>query len=217
LQKEVKNYRDKKEYFRIDPETAIGKTYLTAHRAAANFGFANRTVIMQNIKRTLEGVLGKTVELKVLCDIPHVFVEEEEYQGKKLFVHRNGASRGYGPEKMKDHSLFSQTGEPGILAGSMSTPSYFVAGTDQNHSTFFSINHGAGKSPTAKSGAPRNKEELSAIMEENKIKLYNARSKGVVYQSGKYYKDINTILKSVQDFNIASPIAKMQPVAVLMA
>ena len=54
-------------------------------------------------------------------------------------------------------------------------------------------------------------------MKSKKIRLYNAKSKGVVQQADQYYKDINEVLNSAQEFQIADPIAKLTPVAVLMA
>jgi len=47
--------------------------------------------------------------------------------------------------------------------------------------------------------------------------LYNAKSNGVVKQYSEYYKDINEVMKGIEENNIAKPIAKLSPVAVLMA
>ncbi|MBD3300164.1 MAG: hypothetical protein GF347_02320 [Candidatus Moranbacteria bacterium] len=217
LQKEVKKYRDKKEFFKIDPSSARGKAYQLAHFSGANYGFANRTMIVHNLNNSLKKVFKKRINLKTVYDIPHVFVDREKHFGQNVWVHRNGASRGFGPKRMSGHPQFEKTGEPGFLAGSMSTPSYLVCGLDSNSSTFYSINHGAGRSKKADELAPQTKEELFEKMQKNKVKLYNAKSKGVVQQASGYYKDIDEILKVNQEFKMSAPVAKLTPVAVLMA
>lgn len=217
LQKHVRRYREKKEYFRIDAQTPVGRAYLTAHRASGNYGFANRSMIAANIKKTIKETLGEDAALRTICDIPHIFVNQENHYGKDVWVHRNGASRGFGPSRLKGHRVFGVTGEPGILAGSMNTPSYLVCGTDKNESTFFSINHGAGKTKHVSEAAPHTKTELMKNMKESRVPLFNARSQGVIKQASQYYKDIDQILGAVKENSIADPVAKLTPVAVLMA
>ncbi|MBD3245278.1 MAG: hypothetical protein GF335_04790 [Candidatus Moranbacteria bacterium] len=217
LQKEVKKYREKIEFFKIDPDSKRGKAYLLSHWASANFGFANRSMIMYNIKKTIKKVFQKQVDFNLICDIPHVFVDREKHFGRQVWVHRNGATRAFGPSRMKQHPVFSQTGELGILAGSMSTPSYLMASLDQNDSTFYSINHGAGRKKKISEAAVKTKEELMKKMKKNKVKLYNAKSKGVIQQASGYYKNIDEIVKINKDFNISTPVVKLSPKSVLMA
>jgi tRNA-splicing ligase RtcB (3'-phosphate/5'-hydroxy nucleic acid ligase) len=217
LQQEVKEYREKKEFFEIDPLSKRGQAFLIANRASANYGFANRIMLTKNIEEAIQKTFREKINLELVYDIPHVLLAKEKHFGEDVWVHRNGASRGFGPSRMKDHPLFSKTGELGVLAGSMSTPSYLVGGTDENRDTFYSINHGAGKSKQSEENAPQSKKELFKNMKDKEIKLYNAKSKGVVQQASHYYKNINEILETAQNSQIADPIAKLTPVAVLMA
>ncbi|MBD3238529.1 MAG: hypothetical protein GF332_02730 [Candidatus Moranbacteria bacterium] len=217
LQQKVKVYREKTQFFKINPKTKVGQAYLISHRASANYGFANRTMIMHNLSQTIAQVFNQKHKLKVVCDIPHVFVDQEEHYNRQVWLHRNGATPGFGPTRMSHHPIFSQTGQPGILAGSMNTPSYLVCGLNQNHSTFYSINHGAGRAKSVSQAAPKTKRELLNSMRSSQVKLYNAKSKGVIKQASQYYKDIDEILKVNRDFQISKPVAKLQPIAVLMA
>ncbi|MBU2025792.1 RtcB family protein [Patescibacteria group bacterium] len=59
LRNQVKKYREKTEFFKIDPQSKTGRAYWTAHRAGANYGFANRTMITQNVKGALKKYLIK--------------------------------------------------------------------------------------------------------------------------------------------------------------
>jgi len=215
IQKESLSYRDKKEFFSIDPESKIGKAYWLAHQASANFGFANRAVLAAKVRKVVEEELKKKLDWHLIYDMGHIGVRREEHFGKKLWIHRNGVSRAFGADRM-DHEIFSQTGEPCFFAGSMTTPSYLAAADNENESTFFSASHGAGKKKNLPSKS-MSKEELFTQTENRNVKLYNAKSKGVVKQSSDYYKDINRVMEGVEKNKIAQPVARLTPIAVLMA
>jgi tRNA-splicing ligase RtcB len=215
LRKASLSYRYKNEFFSLDPASNMGKAYSIAHRASGNFGYANRALLAAKVRKVVEKKIKYPLKWNLLYDMPHIGVRKEKHFGKEAYVHRNGVSRAFGPSRMKNHPIYSKTGEICYFAGSMTTPSYLAAATDQNESTFFSASHGAGKKKTA----PRDfgKEELFKKVKQDGIRLYNAKSKGVVKQYSEYYKDINEVMKGVAENNIAKPIAKLTPVAVLMA
>lgn len=215
LRSDSLSYRKKREFFSIDPESKVGQAYLTAHRASGNFGYANRAVLSAKIRNVVEEEISQKIKWNLIYDMPHIGVRQEEHFGKKMWIHRNGVSRAFGPEKMKNHKLFSQIGEPCFFAGSMTTPSYLAVATDQNESTFFSASHGAGK----KKSEPEafDKKTLFEKINQKGVKLYNAQSKGVVKQYSDYYKDINEVIEAVKANKIAIPVAQLEPVAVLMA
>ncbi len=116
-----------------------------ALRAVSNYGFANRTLLTCEIHKALEKIFARTVSTELLYDAPHVYFEEESHFGKKVIVHRNGANRAFGPSKMTHHAVFSQTGEPVLIAPFANKIAYVGVGTDQNEETFFSANHEIGK------------------------------------------------------------------------
>jgi tRNA-splicing ligase RtcB (3'-phosphate/5'-hydroxy nucleic acid ligase) len=215
LSKKIESFKNKEEFFAYDENTVEGKMFITAHRAAANNGFANRTILTHNLDQTIEKVLGKNPELDLLYDMPHVYVDRENHFGEDVWVHRNGAVRAYGPSRMS-HPIFSETGEPVFIPSSMSTPAYIGVGTDENESTFFSASHGTGRRKNPLENKARSKEELLRNMELHKVKLFNAKSKGVVYQDSGYYKDVEEVIDGMMENKIINVVAKMEPVAVLM-
>ena len=87
-----------------------GWLYMQARNACSNFAHANRATITHNFINTAEKVLGRPVEADLLYDMPHILVSQEEHYGKDVWVHRNGTSRAYGPERMQDHPVFKDTG-----------------------------------------------------------------------------------------------------------
>lgn len=216
IAKKVERYKNVPEFLGYDDGSLEGKMFMTAHKAAANFGFANRSVITHNLDQALEKVFGKQIELDLLYDTTHISVEKENHYGKDVWVHRNGSVRANGPERMKDHGLFSQTGEPVFIPSSMSTPAYIAVGSDRNESTFFSAPHGTGRRKESQKDAAKDKAQLFEKMKNKNVRLYNAKSDGVVLQDSSYYKDIEEVVQGMTDNKIVKVVAKMEPVAVLM-
>jgi tRNA-splicing ligase RtcB len=215
LFKKIEEYKNKPGFFAYDADTPEGKMFLISHNAAANQGFANRAILTHNLDQAIEKTLGKNPELDLLYDMPHVFINQEKHFGRTVWVHRNGAIRANGPERM-DHPVFSETGEPVFIPSSMSTPSYLGVGTDQNESTFFSASHGTGRRKNPEESKATSKEELLKRMELRGVKLFNAQSSGVVMQDSGYYKDVEEVISGMVDNKIVNIVAKMEPVAVLM-
>lgn len=191
--------------------------YMAARNACSNFAHCNRAVITHNIARTIQEVLGRDPQMELLYDMPHILVSREEHFGKPVWVHRNGTSRAYGPTRMFDHPVYRHTGEPAFIPTSMSTEGYLCVGTDQNDSTFFSCNHGAGKSKEKTDTIiPQNVIELRKKLEGKGVRLYNARSSKVIEQDASHYKRSDDVIASVKANGIVKPVARLQPVAVIM-
>lgn len=216
LYQKIKKYENMKDFFGYDEKGLEGRMMIRAHRAAANFGFANRLTITDQIDQALEKVFGHQVELDLLYDTTHISIEKENHFGKDVWVHRNGSVRANGPSRMKDHPIFGVTGEPIFIPSSMTTPAYIGVGTDENESTFFSAPHGTGRRKISKADIPKDKEELFKKVEATNVKLYNAASKGVILQDSAYYKDVEEVISGMVDNKMIKLAAKMEPVAVLM-
>jgi tRNA-splicing ligase RtcB len=216
LSKRIAGEKNNPDFFAYEDDSLEGKMFITAHRAAANYGFANRTVITHQLDKTIENTLGKNPELDLLYDTPHIFIDRENHFGRDLWIHRNGSVRANGPQRMAGHSLFSQTGEPFSIPSSMSTPAYLGVGTDQNESSFFSAGHGTGRRRIIREDAAKNKSELFQKMERRHVRLFNAKSRDVVMQDNSYYKDVEEAIVGMENNKIINVVAKMEPVAVLM-
>lgn len=201
----------------FDGDGPDGKMYMAARNACSNFAHANRAVIAHNVSKTVKRILGKDPELELIYDMPHILVSQEEHYGKNIWVHRNGTSRAYGPTRMASHPLFSQTGEPAFIPSSMSTEAYLCVGMDGNESSFYSCNHGAGKAAKkTESIVPESQEELHKKLKSKGVTLYNGRSSKVIEQDSSHYKNAEEIMKGVRANGIVKPVAKMQPVSIIM-
>jgi tRNA-splicing ligase RtcB len=201
----------------FDGEGEDGRLYMAARNACSNFAHANRAVIAHHVATTAKEVLGRDIGMELLYDMPHILVSQEEHFGKNIWVHRNGTSRAYGPSRMSHHPIFRETGEPAFIPTSMSTEAYLCVGTDDNESSFYSCNHGAGKSAKKTEDiVPENKAELDKKLESKGVRLYNGRSSKVIEQDSSHYKRADDVIASVTENHIVKPVAKMQPIAVIM-
>lgn len=201
----------------FDGDGEDGKLYMDARNACSNFAHANRAVITHNVAETAKRVLGRDIEMDLLYDMPHILVSKEEHYGKNIWVHRNGTSRAYGPSRMESHPLFGKTGEPAFIPTSMSTEAYLCVGQDDNDSSFYSCNHGAGKSAQKTDNVvPENKEELEKKLATKGVKLYNGRSSKVIEQDSSHYKRAEDVIASVTENHIVKPVVKLQPISVIM-
>lgn len=193
-----------------------GKLYMDARAAASNFGTANRAVITHNISETIKKVLGRDPEMDLIYDMPHISISKEEHFGRDVFVHRSNTSRAFGPNKMQNHSIYKETGEPVFIPSSMGTDAYICVGTDENQDSFFSAPHGTGKGTNDNEKTIANKDDLFAKMKEKNIHLYNAQSSIVINQDSSRYKNIGKVIEGIEANKIAHVVAKMKPVAVIM-
>ncbi len=194
-----------------------GELYMKVRKACSNFAHANRATITHNFIQTAEKIIGRPIEADLLYDMPHILVSEEEHYGKKMWVHRNGTSRAYGKARMADHPLFKDTGEPAFIPTSMSTEAYLCVGQDGNVTSFYSCNHGAGKSAKkTEDVVPESKAALHEKLKTKGVKLYNGRSSKVIEQDSSHYKRAEDVIESVIENEVVKPIVKLQPISVIM-
>lgn len=199
-----------------------GQDYFKAMAAAANFAWCNREVISWEIRKAWKNVFGKSGgKLSLLYDVAHNIakIEEHHINGKlqKLIVHRKGATRAFGPGYEEVPELFRHIGQPVLIPGSMGTASYVLVGTEKGmDATFGSTCHGAGRRLSRRAAkrevdAPQLKKELLA----EGIYVQAGSFKGIAEEAPVAYKDVNSVVETVQRAGIARKVAKLRPVAVI--
>jgi tRNA-splicing ligase RtcB len=115
-------------------------------KASANFAFANRQLILHQVRKAFKKVFGKEIKLKQVYDVAHNIVKIEEYEGKKLIVHRKGATRAFWKGHPELAPKYREIGQPTLIPGSMGTSSYILIGQElAKEISFGSAPHGAGR------------------------------------------------------------------------
>jgi len=202
----------------LPADSEEGKAYFSAMNCSANFAFANRELMAVLLKASAREVLGNLV-ISTVYDVAHNIIKLEEHRGKKLYVHRKGATRAFGPSRMAG-TPFADTGQPILTPGSMGTASYFMLGRDGSELTLASVNHGAGR-VMSRTEARGKKSREAAISDEE----FSRTMKGVYlicedWRSAKEeapgaYKNIDLVIETVAKAGLAQPVARMIPKAVL--
>jgi tRNA-splicing ligase RtcB (3'-phosphate/5'-hydroxy nucleic acid ligase) len=201
-----------------------GRGYLGAMLAAANFAFINRQVMAELVRRNLRHALGEDLPLPTLYDVPHNIAKFELVGRRRLCIHRKGATRAYPPSLMAG-TLFSATGQPVLIPGSMGTASYVLVGVESGRESLFSVNHGAGRlmSRTAAAGVVKRgrvlrpgqitDREFQASMRG--VHLICADRAHIKEEAPGAYKDIDAVIETVVGAGLARSVARMVPLAVL--
>jgi tRNA-splicing ligase RtcB len=218
------NYIDKQNIELPDRELAYfpyrhpeGQNYLSAMKASANFAFANRQLILHQVRKAFKKVFGKEIKLRQVYDVAHNIVKIEEYEGKKLIVHRKGATRAFWKGHPKLSPKYQEIGQPTLIPGSMGTSSYILIGQElAKEISFGSAPHGAGRLMSrAEAKRKVRGSELKKELEKRGISVAAGSMSGLAEEAPVAYKDVSEVVEVVHNIGIAKKLAKLVPVGVI--
>lgn len=197
-----------------DPDLAFlpiaekdGHDYFTDMLFALRYAKENRRRMMEAMKETLLEFAPEANFIRTI-DIHHNYAACEEHFGKKVFVHRKGATS-------------AKLDEIGIIPGSMGTASYIVRGLG-NPDSFMSCSHGAGRRMSrVAASANLTVEECDKAMEGivcerwGKYKGFSKKAKGRfdLSEAPQAYKDIEGVISS--ELDLVEPLVRLVPLASL--
>jgi len=212
LRERWKYYFSGRVHILIPIDSDEGHRCMFSVKASANYGYANRTAIVAAVKRCFESVLNsKGFHLSILYDLSHNSIFEEEVDGEKHWVHRHNSCRVFPPSKMSKSSVFHSTGQPVLLPGSNRTSSYICVGREGAINSLCSIDHGAGEMIDRFESSERCK-----ILHDGKVtKLYRYDSSNATDIPHLSDEGINEVVDITSSNNIAKPVARLRPIAVL--
>ncbi len=201
-----------------------GRTYYEAMCAAANYAWANRQVITQQVRQSFEQALkGKfsDLSLRMVYDVCHNIakIEKHTLNGKQvtLCVHRKGATRAFGPGRPEVPEDYRPFGQPVLIPGDMGTGSYVLVGTEKAmQETFGSTCHGAGRTQSrtqARKGIRG--EELRAQLEGQHITVRAASMSGLAEEAPEAYKRLEDVVRIVDRTGISRKVARTRPMGVM--
>tara|TARA_B000000437_G_scaffold60792_1_gene43757 strand:- start:1159 stop:2436 length:1278 start_codon:yes stop_codon:yes gene_type:complete len=198
-----------------------GAAYLDAMRAAGNYAFANRSALTQRLRNVLRNKLGVDGELDVVYDVSHNIAKVEDHivHGKscKCCVHRKGATRALGGDHPELANRFSSVGQPVLVPGDMGTASWVLAGPKTGSNDAFSSScHGAGRQLSRT--AARKSVDSSALikrLEESGIHVRAKTPNVLAEEAPEAYKDVDEVIALTEAANLARPVARLRPFAVI--
>jgi tRNA-splicing ligase RtcB len=132
---------------------------------------------------------------------------------RKLYVHRKGATRAFGPGHPDIPERFRASGQPVLIGGSMGTSSYILAGTRQSEAlAFSSACHGAGRAMSRHQAHKTWKgrqviDELAA----RGILIRSPSARGVAEEAPGAYKDVSAVVDAAEAAGLARKVARLEP------
>jgi tRNA-splicing ligase RtcB (3'-phosphate/5'-hydroxy nucleic acid ligase) len=204
--------------------SAEGKRYLAAMRAAANFAWANRQVMMALIERAFARVLGgdrASLGFRLVYDVAHNIAKLEDHvcQGRRLrvLVHRKGATRAFPAGHPEVPERYRAVGQPVLIPGDMGRGSFVCVGTAKAMAdTFGSAAHGAGRllsrHAARRAGGGRN---IGRELKELGVVVAARSPKTLAEEMPEAYKDAADVVAALRDSGIALPVARLRPLGVV--
>ena len=201
-----------------------GQRYLAAMACAANYAWVNRQVMMSLAEDAFLKALQispRELGMRLIYDVCHNIAKPEthELEGRrqKVWVHRKGATRAFGPGHPAIPPLLRPLGQPVLIPGDMGRYSFLLVGTDKAmRETFGSTCHGAGRmmSRAQAKKAARGRDLDDELGKVGVIARY--RGKGTFAEEMPYaYKDVADVVDVVDCAGISKKVAKLKPLAVI--
>jgi tRNA-splicing ligase RtcB len=198
-----------------------GQGYFDAMNAAANYAFANRSALAHRLREVLRLELGTDGEARVLYDVAHNIakVEHHTIDGVECTccVHRKGATRAFGGDHSEIASSYAGSGQPVLVPGDMGTGSWIMAGPQQGmNRAFGSSCHGAGRSLSRTQAKKTiDGKQLKSDLEAKGIRIHASTPNVLSEEAPDAYKDVDEVIALTQTADLARPVARLSPLAVI--
>jgi tRNA-splicing ligase RtcB len=201
-----------------------GQQYIAAMRAAANFAWCNRQLLMHQAREVFARVFGRSwqeLQMNLIYDVCHNIAKFEEHvidgKKKKVWVHRKGATRAFPPGHPEIPAMYRKIGQPVIIPGDMGRASWVLVGQQGSmEKTFGTTCHGAGRamSRTAavKEAAGR---RIDKELEARGIIARAQSRKGLAEEQPKAYKNVDEVVEVVHNAGLSRKVARMRPIGVI--
>jgi tRNA-splicing ligase RtcB len=192
--------------------SSVGEDYLGAMRAAINCALANRQILTALVRKVFRDVLPRA-RLPLLYDVSHNTCKLEEHGGRRLYVHRKGATRAFGPGHPELPPALREAGQPVLIGGSMGTGSYVLAGTKASESlAFSSACHGAGRA-MSRHQALRTWQGRKVVddLAARGIVIKSPSMRGIAEEAPEAYKDVSAVVDAADAAGLARKVARLEP------
>ncbi|MBN1911860.1 MAG: RtcB family protein [Pirellulales bacterium] len=201
-----------------------GKKYLGAMRAAANYAWANRQLLMWQAREIVAEVFGQTwqsLKLGLIYDVAHNIAKMETHtvdgREKTVCVHRKGATRAFPAGHADVPTQYRAVGQPVIIPGDMGTASWLLVGQPGSMArSFGSTCHGAGRvmSRTAAIQHAQGRRIDRELASQGILALCRSR-KGLAEEQPAAYKDVSNVVDVVHRAGLAKKVARLRPMGVI--
>ncbi|MFN8483307.1 MAG: RtcB family protein [Anaerolineae bacterium] len=201
-----------------------GRGYIGAMRAAANFAWCNRQLLMWQTREVFAEVFGRTweaLDMALIYDVAHNIAKLEEHaihgHVKPVWVHRKGATRAFPPGHPEVPEVYQAVGQPVIIPGDMGRASWVLVGQPGSmQQTFGTTCHGAGRAMSRTASAKQAQgRRIDEELEKEGV-IARARSwKGLAEEQPLAYKNVDQVVDVVHRAGLSKEVARMRPIGVI--
>ncbi|MCX6553621.1 MAG: RtcB family protein [Candidatus Aminicenantes bacterium] len=201
-----------------------GRNYLQALNAAANFAWANRQLLMEEVVAIMERIFAAgrgALGLALVYDQAHNIAKFEEHllAGKmtRLLVHRKGATRALPPGHAEIQAAYRAVGQPVLIPGSMGSRSYVLAGTVGGAAmTFSSSAHGAGRRLSRHQAVKLAAgSDVREKLKSDGILVFSFSNRALQEEIPEAYKDVDDVVEATVASGISRKVARLRPLVVI--
>jgi tRNA-splicing ligase RtcB len=196
-----------------------GQHYLAAMASAANYAWANRQLITQQVRSAVSERFAATTH--TVYDLAHNIAKLEAHRvsGRErlLCVHRKGATRAFAAGHPELPKRYRAVGQPVFIPGSMGTASWVLVGTQQAmDESWGSVCHGAGRAMSRTRARKHTRaEEVMARLSEQGIHVQAGSKRGLCEEAPQAYKDVECVVETVVGAGLARRVAHLRPLGVV--
>ena len=197
-------------------DSPLGQEYLGAMRAGINCAMANRQILTELTRRAFSRVF-PGAQLRLLYDVSHNTCKEETHRvdgrPRRLFVHRKGATRAFGPGHPELPEALRPAGQPVLIGGSMGTASFILRGCGESESlAFSSACHGAGRAMSRRAATRswRGRQVVDELAARG-ILIRSPSLRGVAEEAPGAYKDVAAVVEVAHRAGLARKVARVRP------
>jgi tRNA-splicing ligase RtcB len=193
-----------------------GQQYIGAMNAAINVALANRQILTALARDTVRELF-PAAQVETLFDVSHNTCKPETHvvEGKRrrLYVHRKGATRAFGPGHPDLPARYREAGQPVIIGGSMGTGSYILAGTAAGEArSFSSASHGAGRQMSRHQALKQwHGRQLIDELRSRGILIFTRSMRGAAEEAPGAYKDVDAVARATEGAGLARRVAFLRP------
>jgi tRNA-splicing ligase RtcB len=158
--------------------------YIQDMHWAQDYALANRERMMDEALRSLAELVSVALREERRINCHHNFTQMEHHHGRDLWITRKGAIK-------------ADTGDHGVIPGSMGTRSYIVRGKG-SPASFASCSHGAGRAMSR--GDARRQFSEADLVERMRGRVWNAADAAtLIDEIPDAYKDIDQVMAAQAD------------------
>jgi tRNA-splicing ligase RtcB len=195
-----------------------GQAYFAAMSSGINCALANRQILTHLVRDVFSEVVPEG-HVTMLYDVSHNTCKVETHvvdgKRKRLYVHRKGATRAFGPGSPDLPPEYLSVGQPVLIGGTMGTSSYILVGTAKGMQiSFGSACHGAGRS-MSRTQAKRqwHGRDIVKDLASRGIIIRGHSYAGLAEEAPGSYKDVSEVVDAAHHAGLARKVARVSPLA----